>query len=264
MTQYLYDSAYLDAVQDLFAATKRRSFELLDVLPGDRIFDIGCGNGKDAVALAEMGAAVLGIDCHGEFLDDARKLLRKGLNLAFLHSNADRIALPAESADKIRFDRVFQHLENPSAALIEAKRLLRPGGMCQVVDVDYFGSKIYPCDAESEMIVVESIARERFPHAHNVRDLPAMLADCGFEVTGSEARPFAVENYATAQYLIRFDKVVEQLLRRGQITKKQYERWNRYESPAEASFRLVIPLIIMMAQKPVKELGQSFPHLSEF
>lgn len=247
MTGYLYDSAYLDTVQSLFGATKRRSYELLNVVPGNRIFDIGCGNGKDAAALAGMGATVLGIDCHADFLKDASQLLSKRLSLDFLQSNADRIALSAESADKIRFDRVFQHLENPTAVLIEAKRLLKPGGICQVVDVDYFGLKISSCDVELERLIVDSIAYERIPNAHNIPDLRAMLADCGFVVTGSEAHPFVVEDYSTAKYLIRFDTVVEQLLLRGRITEKQHQQWKRYEDPAEATFRLVIPLIIVMA-----------------
>jgi len=250
MTGYLYDSAYLDTIQTLFKATKRRSFELLSVIPGDRIFDIGCGNGKDAVALAETGATVLGIDCAPGFLEDASQLMRKGLKLDFLRSDADRIDLPAESADKIRFDRVFQHLDNPRAVLTEAKRLLMPGGVCQVVDVDYFGLKTSSCDAELERVIVDSIARERFPNAHNVRDLSTMLADCGFVVTGSELHPFVVEDYSTAKYLIRFDTVVEQLFRHGRITDAQYEQWKRYEKPAEATFTLLIPLMIVMALKP--------------
>jgi ubiquinone/menaquinone biosynthesis C-methylase UbiE len=249
MTQYLYDSAYLDTVQNLLSATKRRSYELLNVVPGDRIFDIGCGNGKDAAALAAMGAAVLGIDCHPDFIEEARQLMRTGLRLDFLRSDADLIAVPAESVDKVRFDRVFQHLENPAAVLIEAKRLLKPGGMCQVVDVDYFRLKISSCDAGLQRAIVDSIASERIPNAHNVRELPAMLADCGFVVTEIEEDPFVVEDYATAQYLIRFDRVVEQLSRRGRITEKQYEQWKHYADPTEATFRLVIPLVIIMARK---------------
>lgn len=249
MTSYLYDSAYLGTVQRLFEATKRRSYELLCVLPSDRIFDIGCGNGKDAEALAEMGATVLGIDCHAEFLQDAARLLRRGLRLEFLQSDADCIDRPEESADKIRFDRVFQHLKNPTVVLSEAKRLLKSGGMCQVVDVDYFGMTIFSCGTGLERAIVDSIARERIPNAQNVRALPTMLADCGFVVTGIEVHPFVVEDYSTAKYLIRFDTVVDQLLRRGEITTTQYGEWQRYEEASGAMFRLTIPQIIVMALK---------------
>jgi SAM-dependent methyltransferase len=250
MTSYLYDSAYLDTVQRLFEATKRRSYELLCVLPTDRIFDIGCGNGKDAEALAEMGATVLGVDCHAEFLQDAARLARSDLRLGFLLSDADCIDRPEESADKIRFDRVFQHLKNPTVVLNEAKRLLKSGGMCQVVDVDYFGMTISSCDKGLERAIVGAIARERIPNAHNVRALPAMLADCGFVVTGIEMHSFVVEDYSTAKYLIRFDMVVEQLLRRGEITTTQYGEWQRYEEVSGTMFRLIIPQIIVMALKP--------------
>jgi ubiquinone/menaquinone biosynthesis C-methylase UbiE len=250
MNRYLYDSAYLDTVYSLFADTKRRSYELLRISPGDRIFEIGCGNGKDAAALAEMGATVLGIDCHEEFLRDAARLMCKGLRLDFLCSEADCIDRPDESADKIRFDRVFQHLTNPKAVLSEAKRLLKSGGKCQVIDVDYFGMTIFPCDAALERTVVDSVARVRYPNAHNVRALPTMLSDTGFVVTEIEVRPFVVDDYSTGKFLIRFDTVVDQLLRSGQITTTQHAIWQRYEESIEATFRLTIPQIIFMASKP--------------
>jgi hypothetical protein len=99
-------------------------------------------------------------------------------------------------------------------------------------------------------VIDDSIARERIPNAHNVRALPAMLADCGFVVTGIEVHPFVVENYSTAKYLIRFDTVVDQLLRRGEITTTQYGEWQRYEEASGAMFRLIIPQFIVMAIKP--------------
>lgn len=177
-------------------------------------------------------------------------MARSDQRLRFLHSDAECIDCPEESADKIRFDRVFQHLKNPTGVLSEAKRLLKPGGLCQFVDIDYFGMTIFSCDTGLERAVVDSIARERIPNAHNVRALPAMLADCGFVVTGIEVHPFVVEDYSTAKYLIRFDTVVDQLLRRGEITTTQYGEWQRYEEASGAMFRLVIPLIIIMAYKP--------------
>ncbi len=47
---------YLDAMRasGCIQTIKRRSFELLDLHPGDQACDIGCGAGNDVLALARL------------------------------------------------------------------------------------------------------------------------------------------------------------------------------------------------------------------
>ena len=45
---------------------------LLTVKPGDRVLDIGCGNGNYARWLAELGARVTAIDASEEMIERAR------------------------------------------------------------------------------------------------------------------------------------------------------------------------------------------------
>ncbi len=46
--------------------------ELLDLPPGARVLDVGCGPGRHAIPLAHAGLAVTGIDVSRRFLDIAR------------------------------------------------------------------------------------------------------------------------------------------------------------------------------------------------
>lgn len=46
--------------------------DLLDVQPGERVLDIGCGTGHQAAALAALGAEVVGVDSDAAMLDLAR------------------------------------------------------------------------------------------------------------------------------------------------------------------------------------------------
>lgn len=58
--------------------------EVLDLQPGSRILDVGCGPGRHAVALAQEGFAVTGIDVSRRFLDiaaDAARAAKVGLSL---------------------------------------------------------------------------------------------------------------------------------------------------------------------------------------
>ena len=43
--------------------------EVLDLRPGQRVLDVGCGPGRHAYALAEKGIAVHGVDISRTFID---------------------------------------------------------------------------------------------------------------------------------------------------------------------------------------------------
>jgi SAM-dependent methyltransferase len=47
--------------------------DVLDLAPGDRVLDVGCGPGRHAHALAERGLAVHGVDISERFVDLARR-----------------------------------------------------------------------------------------------------------------------------------------------------------------------------------------------
>ena len=98
--------------------------ELLAPQPGERILDIGCGDGALTEQLAATGAKVIGVDNSSAMLEAARK---RGLDVE-LHS-AD--ALPYQH----EFDAVFSNAalhwlsqERHPAVLTGVYRALRPGG----------------------------------------------------------------------------------------------------------------------------------------
>ncbi|MDQ3982576.1 MAG: methyltransferase domain-containing protein [Actinomycetota bacterium] len=63
--------------------------ELLDLPPGSRILDVGCGPGRHSVALARAGLAVTGVDVSRRFLDLAAAAAREaGVGAAFFQVDA--------------------------------------------------------------------------------------------------------------------------------------------------------------------------------
>lgn len=98
--------------------------ELLAPQPGERILDIGCGDGALTEQLAATGATVIGVDNSPSMLETARK---RGLNVEL--QSAD--ALPYQGD----FDAVFSNAalhwlsaEKHPAVLAGVYRALRPGG----------------------------------------------------------------------------------------------------------------------------------------
>jgi trans-aconitate methyltransferase len=97
-------------------------FELLNPQPGERILDLGCGDGALTKKLVEAGASVVGVDSSADMIGAARAL---GL---------DARKVPAEDLPfEGEFDAVFSNaalhwMHDHDAVLAGVARALKPGG----------------------------------------------------------------------------------------------------------------------------------------
>jgi trans-aconitate methyltransferase len=92
--------------------------ELLAPQPGERILDLGCGDGALTLKLAAMGCDVVGVDSSAPQIEAAR-----------------RLGLDARVADgaRLEFDAVFSNaaihwMKPPDDVIAGAWRALKPGG----------------------------------------------------------------------------------------------------------------------------------------
>lgn len=92
-----------------------------------RVLDIACGMGYGSAALAGAAASVIGMDISEEAASAARALYREP-NLQFIAARAQQIPFADHSFDLIVAFEVIEHLSDWSALLLEARRLLSPGG----------------------------------------------------------------------------------------------------------------------------------------
>jgi tellurite methyltransferase len=72
------------------------------VRPGDAVLDLGCGEGRDSVFFAELGATVTAVDLAAHGLDKARRLARRrGVRVRWIEGAMTEV-LPSG-----RFDLIF-------------------------------------------------------------------------------------------------------------------------------------------------------------
>jgi 2-polyprenyl-3-methyl-5-hydroxy-6-metoxy-1,4-benzoquinol methylase len=93
---------------------------------GERVLDVGCGEGRFAAELARAGAIVVGIDVAEEPLRRAREL-HPELDLCLVES-VGGWQLADASFDVVWAGEVIEHVADTAAWLSEVRRVLRPGG----------------------------------------------------------------------------------------------------------------------------------------
>jgi 2-polyprenyl-6-hydroxyphenyl methylase/3-demethylubiquinone-9 3-methyltransferase len=101
-----------------------------DRVKGARVVDLGCGGGLLAQSMLAGGASVVGIDLSHGSVRAARQHL-DGRSL-FAQGDVCKAPLSSGCADIVLLADVLEHLHEPDAALHEAARLLRPGGLAYV------------------------------------------------------------------------------------------------------------------------------------
>lgn len=110
------------------AETTRRWRRLITAgCAGQRVLDLGCGEGTNAVEVARRGAIVTGIDVSTEAIRGARQRAGDNLPITFLRMSAESMSFPDDSFDLVYGNAILHHLDL-RRALPEIARVLRPGG----------------------------------------------------------------------------------------------------------------------------------------
>ena len=122
-------------------AEEAAAFLLNHLTPGMRVLDIGCGPGSITIGLARYAApgGTVGIDQSEEALTVARALAgeQRVTNVRFQQADVYGLPFADESFDVVYGHQILQHLADPVAALVEARRVLRSGGYLAMRDADY-------------------------------------------------------------------------------------------------------------------------------
>lgn len=116
------------------------AFLLPHLRSGMSLLDVGCGPGSITVGLARTVAPgpVVGADAsHGQLERARRNAAESGVgNVEFRTALASELPFSEGTFDAVFMNALLMHLADPRAALLEAFRVLRPGGVVGVRDMD--------------------------------------------------------------------------------------------------------------------------------
>jgi ubiquinone/menaquinone biosynthesis C-methylase UbiE len=123
----------LESMEHFFSVSEKRRLEavssMMSLKKGMRILDAGCGTGHLLEILASSGNDTFGADLGFESIRKASvRLKNKGLKVRFTRGDIYRLPFGNASFDAVFASEIIEHLENPSDAVREVARVLKPGG----------------------------------------------------------------------------------------------------------------------------------------
>ena len=165
---------------------KRRlaTLEALEPRTGETIVDIGCGPGYLTVELSRaVGEAgeVIGVDPSADMRRAAASQCDGFPNVRILDGTASALPLDDASADRAASLQVFEYLSDIPGALVEIRRVLRPGGRLVVGDM-HWDSWIWHSDEPGRMATMMKAWDHHLADRCVPAKLPHMMQQAGYQV----------------------------------------------------------------------------------
>lgn len=132
------------------------------LLPGDLVVaDLGCGTGDLAARLARHVGRVVGIDRSAAMLKAARRRAEGLPNVELQRGDLEALPLEDGSCDAALLVLALGYVADPDAAVAEAARILRPGGVLAVADVVRHDDELFRRRMGQAVLGFEPAALER-------------------------------------------------------------------------------------------------------
>lgn len=117
-----------------FQRPRRRSVGLLELRPGERVLVDGAGTGAD-LDFIPHGVEVVATDLTPAMVDRIRaRAARLGRHVDVRVMDAQALGFPDDSFDAVILHLIVAVVPDPSRAMREVARVLRPGGRATVFD----------------------------------------------------------------------------------------------------------------------------------
>lgn len=174
-------------------AQAHAGFILPHLKPGMKLLDCGCGPGSLTLSFAEFLAPgeVVGTDLVESQLEVGRSEAEKRniTNARFEIASIYELPFPDDTFDAVFVSAVLGNLQEPIRGIIEARRVLKPGGVIGIKEFDHGGDLFYPNEQDhmNSIALYHRLRRHNGHSPENGRKILAFLQEAGFHNVTSTA-----------------------------------------------------------------------------
>jgi ubiquinone/menaquinone biosynthesis C-methylase UbiE len=217
-------------------AENSAAYLLPHLRPGLAVLDVGCGPGTITADLARLvdPGQVMGLDASADVIAQAESHAA-GLgvrNVDFEVGDLFELRFDDATFDVVHAHQVLQHLADPVDALVELRRVLRPGGLLAARDSDYSAFSWAPADPTLDRwreLYLSVTAR----NGHDARIGPSLLGlarAAGFANVAVSGSVWTFADPESRQWWgglwadrVRYSRLAEQAVEYGMSTTEELE-----------------------------------------
>ena len=159
---------------------------------GSKVLEAGCGVGGQTRLLIKRSpdADFTCIDISEKSLATAKRLKEQARfdKVTFQQENIHQLSFADESFDHVFICFVLEHLDDPVAALVELKRVLKPSGTITVIEGDH-GSAFWHPETPESIAAWNGLIIAQRAHGHDPnigRRITPLLTEAGFGLQSCE------------------------------------------------------------------------------
>ncbi|HEX76983.1 MAG TPA: class I SAM-dependent methyltransferase [Dehalococcoidia bacterium] len=117
-------------------AVREKAISVACVQPGKLAADIGAGTGFMTEGLIQRGLRVIAVDQSEAMVAELRRKFEGVDTIDYRIGKAESLPVEDEGIDYVFANMLLHHVDSPPGAIEEMVRILKPGGMLVVTDLD--------------------------------------------------------------------------------------------------------------------------------
>ena len=227
------------------------SYRLLGLTTGSVVLDVGCGLGDDVRELARIVGAngiAYGVDLSNRILDLARDRNSSISNSQFVQGSAASLPFGDAVFDAARAERCLLHVEEPQRCLAQLVRVVKPGGIIVLLDIDFQTLLINSSDKATTNIVMTFFS-ESMVNGFYVRETPELFARLGCSVIAIESVTVTFDKYGSLSAVLDLSAVIERVVSNRLLSPEDANEWLLDVSSRDPFFASMTMFVIAVKKR---------------